>query len=178
MVAGAKFEVRNSGGTALATVSVPSTGTYQTWQTITATATLPAGQQTIRIYTTASPAGWNFNWWEIAGGSTGTNQAPTVNAGVDQTITLPASSVTVTGTATDADGSIASYQWSQMTGPANATIANATSASTTISALVQGTYTFRLKATDNIGATATDDISITVNAASTPPPPPGATIHI
>src|SRR6476661_8891420 len=124
MVAGAKFEVRNSGGTALATVSVPSTGTYQTWQTISATATLPAGQQTLRIFTTASPAGWNFNWWEIAGAGTGTNQAPTVNAGADQTITLPTNSVTVTGTATDADGSIASYQWSQVSGPSTATIAN------------------------------------------------------
>jgi endoglucanase len=69
MVAGAQFQVRNSGGTVLATVSVPSTGTYQTWQTISAQVTLPAGQQTIRIFTTASPAGWNLNWLEFVSGA-------------------------------------------------------------------------------------------------------------
>jgi endoglucanase len=65
MVAGAQFQVRNSNGSVLTTVNVPSTGTYQTWQTISSQVNLPAGQQTIRIFTSASPAGWNFNWMEI-----------------------------------------------------------------------------------------------------------------
>jgi len=69
MVAGAQFQLRRSNGTVITTMSVPSTGTYQTWQTISTTVSLTAGQQTLRIYTSASPAGWNLNWWEIVSGT-------------------------------------------------------------------------------------------------------------
>src|SRR5205085_2011177 len=63
------------------------------------------------------------------------------------------------------DGSITSYQWSELTGPSNASIVSATSAVTVLNNLVQGNYTFRLKVTDNAGASATADVSVTVNAA-------------
>ncbi|MFI5129779.1 MAG: hypothetical protein ACHQFX_07305 [Chitinophagales bacterium] len=41
------------------------------------------------------------------------NQSPTANAGADKTITLPVSSVTLSGSGSDPDGSIASYAWSK-----------------------------------------------------------------
>ena len=41
---------------------------------------------------------------------------------------------------------------------------------TTLTNLVQGTYVFRLTVTDNSGATATDDVTVTVNAAANQPP--------
>ncbi|MCG7860182.1 hypothetical protein MD537_24585, partial [Flavihumibacter sediminis] len=66
----------------------------------------------------------------------------------------------------DADGTIASYNWRQVNGPSTATIANAGNASTSVSGLVAGVYTFRLTATDNDGATATDDMTVTVNTAA------------
>ncbi|WP_169581876.1 MULTISPECIES: carbohydrate-binding protein [Microbacterium] len=44
--------------------SLPTTGGWQSWQTVTDTVSLPAGQHTIRLKATAS--GWNFNWFEIA----------------------------------------------------------------------------------------------------------------
>lgn len=91
------------------------------------------------------------------------NNAPTANAGADQTITLPANSVTLTGSGSDSDGSISSYSWSQVSGPNTATIGSASSASTSISALIEGTYVFRLTVTDNQGATGTDDVQIAVN---------------
>ncbi len=99
------------------------------------------------------------------------NQAPLANAGADQTITLPASSVTLNGSGTDADGSIASYAWSKISGPAGESIESTGAASTNISGMAQGVYVFRLTATDDKGATATDDVQITVNAAPPPPPP-------
>jgi endoglucanase len=72
MFTGAQFQVRNSAGTVLATITVPNTGSFQTWQTISASITLPAGQQTLRIYTSNASGGWNINWWEImAQGSAG-----------------------------------------------------------------------------------------------------------
>ena len=47
---------------------------------------------------------------------------------------------------------------------------NPTTAATDITGLVQGVYQFQLQVTDNNGATATDVISITVNAAANIPP--------
>jgi endoglucanase len=64
---GAQFQVKNSSGQVLATVNVPTTGGFQTWQTVSATVNLPAGQQTIKLQSTSS-AGWNINWIEISGG--------------------------------------------------------------------------------------------------------------
>src|SRR4029079_13169934 len=93
------------------------------------------------------------------------NIAPTASAGADQTITLPQSSVTLSGSGQDPDGSIAYYQWTQVSGPSVATIASATLAQTQVSALQQGSYVFRLTVTDNKGATASDDVMVSVNPA-------------
>ncbi len=98
------------------------------------------------------------------------NQPPSANAGADQTITLPANSITLTGSGADPDGTISSYSWSKLSGPAEGTITSPSSASTTITGLAQGVYIFRLTVTDNSGATGTDDIQITVNAATNQPP--------
>jgi hypothetical protein len=93
------------------------------------------------------------------------NQPPTADAGADQTITLPQNSVTLTGNGKDPDGSISAYEWSQVSGPSQANIVSVGSASTVVNNLTQGSYVFRLKVTDNSGATVTDDVTITVNAA-------------
>lgn len=123
-----------------------------------------------------------WGWWNGGGGSGGgdtgggggttTNPAPTVNAGSDKTITLPTSSVTLTGTASDANGTIASYSWTKVSGTGG-TITTPATASTTVTGLTQGTYVFNLKVTDNQGATANDNVTVTVNSTTTPPPPTG-----
>lgn len=161
---GATFQLRNAAGAALATVTVPHTGTFQTWTTVSTQVTLPAGQQTLRIITTAANGGWNLNWWEIKGNQSTPNQPPTANAGADQTST--STSVTLNGSGTDTDGTIASYAWSQVSGPNNATIASPNSASTQVNNLASGTYVFRLTVTDNSGAQATDDVTVLVTAAA------------
>jgi hypothetical protein len=66
--AGGQLQLRNSGGTALATVSVTGTGGWQTWTTLTATANLSAGTQTLRLY--AVGGGYNVNWVQFATTST------------------------------------------------------------------------------------------------------------
>ena len=166
---GAQFVVKNSSGQVLATVKVPTTGGFQSWQTVSATVNLPSGVQTLRLQSSAAP-GWNINWWEVAGGSSVVNQPPTVSAGADKTITLPANSVTLSGSGSDPDGSIAAYSWTKVSGGA-ATISSPSSASTTITNLVQGSYVFRLTVTDNAGASASDDVVVTV----TPQPASGST---
>jgi ribosomal protein L14 len=94
------------------------------------------------------------------------NQPPTANAGANQTIQLPASTATLTGTGSDADGTVSSYSWTQASGPATSTIANPSAASTAISGLVQGIYVYRLSVTDNAGAVSTATVQVTVNAAA------------
>src|SRR5688572_15942705 len=48
------------GSTTLATVSLPNTGGWQSWTTVSATVSLTAGAQTLRITTTTG--GFNVNW--------------------------------------------------------------------------------------------------------------------
>ena len=98
------------------------------------------------------------------------NISPVANAGTDLTITLPTNSVTVTGSGSDADGTISSYAWTEISGPSGYNIVNATSAATSINELVQGVYQFQLQVTDNSGATSTDIMQVTVNAAPNIPP--------
>jgi gliding motility-associated-like protein len=93
------------------------------------------------------------------------NQAPVANAGPDRTITLPVNSLIMTGTGTDADGSITAYLWTKVSGPA-ATMTGTSTTTLNLANLVEGTYVFRLRVTDNSGATKTDDVKVTVLAAA------------
>ena len=97
------------------------------------------------------------------------NIPPVANAGTDINITLPVSTATLNGSAsTDPDGTISTYAWSQISGPAQFTIASAGTATTAVSNLVAGVYSFRLQVTDNSGAVSADTIMVTVNAAIPP----------
>ena len=101
----------------------------------------------------------------IANGTTTPNKTPIVNAGIDKTIILPTNSLTLTGTGTDADGTILSYAWVKVSGPSGGTVASPTAVSTAINSLVQGIYNFELTVTDNNGATGRDTVRVTVNLA-------------
>ncbi|MBL7740396.1 MAG: heparin lyase I family protein [Chitinophagaceae bacterium] len=97
------------------------------------------------------------------------NQAPAINTMTGQTITLPLNSVTLTGVASDPDGTIASYQWTKVSGAA-ATISAPAAAVTAVTGLTEGSYVFNLRATDNLGATADRTVSVAVNPATVTPP--------
>lgn len=92
------------------------------------------------------------------------NVVPLANAGTDKTITLPATSVDLTGSATDSDGEVTAYNWQQVSGPSIALISNTTIAGPTVSALVAGSYVFSLTATDNRnGISAASQVTVLVN---------------
>jgi Secretion system C-terminal sorting domain/Bacterial pre-peptidase C-terminal domain len=108
------------------------------------------------------------------GGLSVPNQLPVANAGPDQTITLPINSVTLRGSGTDPDGTISGYIWKKISGPElrDNTFAN-NYASTTLTNLSQGTYTFALTVMDNRGVLSAEDlVNFTVNPATTPIPTP------
>lgn len=56
------------GGQVYGTVSVPNTGGWQNWQTISQTVTLPQGINTVAV--SAQEGGWNLNWIEMIPGET------------------------------------------------------------------------------------------------------------
>jgi hypothetical protein len=64
------FHLSNSAGTNLSgSVAVPDTGGWQTWTTVTATVTLPAGTQTLTL--NQDNGGWNIDSMVFASGSGG-----------------------------------------------------------------------------------------------------------
>jgi dienelactone hydrolase len=97
-----------------------------------------------------------------------TNTAPKAMAGADKTITLPINSITITGSASDSDGSIASYTWSKTSGPNTPVFTNANTATLSATGLIQGTYVLRLTVKDNAGASHYDEMILKVNAAAGP----------
>ncbi len=133
-----------------------------------------AGTYTVQVYVCNTSCGGNGQGGsfavDLSHGPAGTtppaNQPPVANAGVDQTVSDSdgngTQSVTLNGTASsDADGSIVSYSWKEGV----STIA--TGANPPV-VLAVGPHTITLTVTDEDGATATDQVVVTVNA-NTPP---------
>lgn len=147
-----------SGGTA--TITSPAAAS-------TSVTGLAQGNYTFRLTVTDNAGATAFDDVNVTVNAA-VNIAPTANAGADKTITLPTSSVTLSGAGTDSDGSITKYSWTKVSG-GTATIGSPSSATTSINSLGQGTYTFRLTVTDNAGATDTDDVIVTVKAANAVP---------
>ncbi|GAA4341533.1 malectin domain-containing carbohydrate-binding protein [Flaviaesturariibacter amylovorans] len=155
---------------------IPAGGSVTINVTFTPTA---AGAQTANLVVAHS--GSNASTTTVlnaSGGTDGSNEPPVGDAGPDKTITLPTSSVVLNGSGSDASGTIASYAWTQVSGPNTATFSSKTVAAPTVSGLVQGTYVFQLVVKDNDGASsAPDQVTVTVNGAATGGGGGGAVVH-
>lgn len=106
--------------------------------------------------------------WENGNQPPPTNTAPSVNAGSDQTVTMP-DSASLDGTVSDdglPSGSSVSTTWSQVSGPGVTVFNDASSVDTSASFSTDGTYVLKLEATDG-DLTSSDTVQITVN----PEPP-------
>ena len=155
--------ILRKGSTNYHEVIIPNTGNWQNWTTVTATANLVAGEQTLRVY--ASGSRWNINWFSAT--LSNVNELPTAS------ITSPANgasfsegtNITISASASDSDGSISKVEFyrgstklgEDTTSPYSYTWNNATA----------GNYSLTVKATDNDGATTTSSSkSITVTGGS------------
>lgn len=142
----------SNGSTSKATVKDLVAGTY----TFTLTVTNSAGlKSTSTVTVTVKEA---------------TNQSPVAKAGSAQTITLPANSVTLdgSGSTTPAGTTITSYTWAKESGGA-ATISSASSAKTTVTGLVEGTYSFTLTVVNSAGLKSVAKVSVVVVGSSSTP---------
>lgn len=158
---GGQIQLR-SGTTVLATTNVAATGGWQAWTTVSTTATLTGGTQTLRVHFAAG--GLNLNWIQFTANG---NTPPTVsitspNNGA--TFTAPAN-VTMNATAADPGGSIASVAFYN-----GGTLLGTDTSSPYSFAwnnVAAGAYTITAIATDNSGLTTTSSaVSITVGTSS------------
>ncbi|MBC7759768.1 MAG: hypothetical protein H7069_12990, partial [Phormidesmis sp. FL-bin-119] len=104
----------------------------------------------------------------VSGTAVLANIAPTVSAGVDMSIISPLSGLTINGTASDVDGTISSYTWTQIDGPNLSILNGSQTKDLQVSGLIIGKYTFRLTVKDNSGATQFDDMIVNVTSTVVP----------
>ncbi len=89
------------------------------------------------------------------------NVPPIANAGSDESLALPLNTIRFRGSATDTDGTIVSYQWTQYGGP-SADIAGANTPTPFVTVHESGNYYFRLTVKDNRGDTHYDNMLLRV----------------
>lgn len=93
------------------------------------------------------------------------NKPPVASAGLSRVIQLPENSVILSGSGKDADGSIASYVWSRVSGPNTPVIETPGTPAAKITGMTKGMYVFKLEVTDDDGSTASDTVTVTVFSA-------------
>lgn len=123
-------------------------------------------QATISVGTNWSTAG---QWMDLIVYTVPGNTAPTANAGADQSVAV-GSLVTLNGSgSTDADGTIVSYAWTQVSGPSISGLSGS-GATRTFTPGIAGTYVFRLDVVDDDGAiSAQDTVTITASVGNAAP---------
>ena len=102
------------------------------------------------------------------------NQAPTVDAGPDASITLP-NNASLDGTVSDdgkPDGTL-TVAWSKVSGPGDVTFSDAAAVDTMVTFTIEGTYVLRLTADDG-ELQASDEVAVAVEAA----PPISMTLDV
>jgi hypothetical protein len=104
---------------------------------------------------------------DVAGSEPPANLPPTANAGSNQSAFV-GQQITLSGSGTDTDGTIASYSWTQTSGPA--VVLGGAGATRTFTPTVAGSYVFALVVTDDDGAQSIPD-SITVTISAIPQEP-------
>lgn len=163
---GPGISVGGAAAGALGPVTVVNATQATAQLTIAPTAAL--GLRTITVQTGSQQLTLSSGFAVNQGGST--NQPPTVSAGSNQTIALPASAI-LAGTVTDDGlpvGATLTSTWSKTSGPGIVTFANPNSPATTATFSLSGTYILRLTASDT-EFTVFSEVAVIVQAANQPP---------
>ena len=88
-----------------------------------------------------------------------------VDAGTDVSVSMPIDSTVLRASATVSN---VTYVWTKKTGPTQFIIKTPTNAQTVIDSLTTGTYTFQVKATDQLGRIAIDTVVVTARPGIVP----------
>lgn len=106
------------------------------------------------------------------------NAAPTVNAGPDTQVTLPAVArlrATFTDDGLPVNPGVPAFQWSRVSGPGTVSFNPSDSPATEATFSTAGTYVLRFSANDG-ALSANDTVTVTVNPGSVPAPVLGAVL--
>ncbi|MCA9385379.1 S-layer homology domain-containing protein [Candidatus Dojkabacteria bacterium] len=169
------FHIEISGQNVSGDLSTTTNNGWQTWETVSlGTIDLSAGESELRLYFDSGL--FNINYLEFSLQSEPTNTAPTVDAGSNQSITLPNQAI-LDGTVSDdgLPGAGLSYSWTKVSGPGTVSFGNATAIDTTAEFTSSGIYVLRLTANDG-ELSGSDTITVTVNASPTSTPTPTGTL--
>jgi hypothetical protein len=164
---GGTVQIR-SGATTLASTTVPSTGGWQNWTTITSTTfTLSAGTQTLRIF--ANIGGFNLNWMQFALAEGNTPPTVSLTAPANNASYTAPATINITANVTDAApgtvSSVSFYNGSTLLGTDNTS-----PYSLSWTNIPAGTYILSARATDNQGAVGTSsNVNVSVVSGNTPP---------
>lgn len=91
------------------------------------------------------------------------NKLPISRAGADIRIASTQKSIYLSGiSSTDPDGWISSCEWTKVAGPERYLIERPLNCETRVTGLQTGSYTFRLRVTDDKGLTGVDDVDVSV----------------
>ncbi len=120
--------------------------TAATWSEVTGNLTTLGANEIIAFVTT--------------GDGTIGNQLPRVDAGGNKKVSAPNTTVTLSGSATDADGTIATYTWTQLEGT-TVTTSSTDQPSLALSGLQPDSrYVFQLDVADDQGGVSTDFVTV------------------
>lgn len=96
---------------------------------------------------------------------------PIINAGADQSLSAGTTSTTLTATVTDPNGLSTTKLWTRISGPNTPTIVSSTALSTSVTGMTNGTYVFRMTATNATPLSGSDDVQVAIGAVSAPSAP-------
>jgi hypothetical protein len=169
--------VKANSGNTIPTIDLPSGYTLDK-MSVTATGAFTQYRTTLNhknITSSGSDGNALFTFNPSTNGATiytitlaATNVPPSVTVGANQSVAA-SSTVSLTSTSTDSDGTIASRQWSFDYPTSGApTLTNGTSANATFTAGAAGSlYILRHTATDNLGATGSATMEVRVPTGTT-----------
>lgn len=165
--AGGTFHMDIDGVNATGTMTIPATGGWQTWTTLTKTnVSIASGTRVFKLNMDTNGANGtsvgNFNYISVALAST--NSPPSVDVGADLSTTLPAGVALIATATDDGPSSALTFQWTQTSGPGTATFENEIQEDTTATFSTSGTYVLRLTVSDG-QLSGFDELTVTVNPA-------------
>lgn len=147
---GKTMRVEMDGANVTGTISIPNTGGWTTWQTVTVPGVnLTAGTQVMRIVFITD--GYNFNYMEAIG--LNSTPAVTITAPSNNSSYQAPATINLTATATDSDGTVSKvdfYNGTTLLGSDNTSPYTYTWSNVPI-----GTYSITARATDNGNAVGT-----------------------
>src|SRR5690606_6096571 len=129
---------------------------------------LEAGVYVFRLTATDNDGATAFDEVRLTVQSEFVNQSPAANAGPDVVVSLPQTNATLNGSGSDPDGTVEGYSWEKISGPA-VTLGATDESSLQLSNLVEGVYVFELTVIDNLDATGTDLVQVTVSGINQDP---------